>query len=163
MTREQEIAWAAGLFEGEGYAVLNKRKPVVLRLAIEMTDRDVIERFATIVGVGNANGPRRRSNPRWQPLWRWQSDCIGDIRHVLGLIGPYLLSRRAAKVAELLEEYERDHEYLRTPIPCRWCGAGFLPRRRDGAFCSLACSKRDWSARGTASRRAARAAQQEGV
>ena len=61
MTTETEIAWAAGLFEGEGsigfrggsrgyvYAYLN--------LQLRSTDQDVVYRFHQIISEGNVNGP----------------------------------------------------------------------------------------------------------
>jgi hypothetical protein len=44
---ETDVAWAAGLFEGEG--TVGFYKQVVIGLA--MTDRDVVERFASILDM----------------------------------------------------------------------------------------------------------------
>ena len=41
-----EIAWVAGILEGEGTFCMNNNSP---RLAIAMTDLDVVEKFCKIV------------------------------------------------------------------------------------------------------------------
>src|SRR5665213_179839 len=66
-TREN-LAWMAGLFEGEGYVQGRPRSykradgrsftTIGYRLAITMTDEDIIRRFHRLAGVGNVNGPR---------------------------------------------------------------------------------------------------------
>jgi hypothetical protein len=50
----QHVAWAAGLFEGEGCwnAYVRKGGKVQMQVRLEMTDKDVVERFAAIVGCG---------------------------------------------------------------------------------------------------------------
>src|SRR3990167_5406713 len=54
-----EIAWAAGLFEGEGCISVHRskgRRPQP-KLNIAMTDLEPMERFAKALGVGNVTGP----------------------------------------------------------------------------------------------------------
>lgn len=65
-----EIAWAAGLLEGEGSFIMSDR---AITIAVNMVDRDVIERIASLLG-GQAYGPLDRSHvkPWHQPIWRAQ-------------------------------------------------------------------------------------------
>ena len=49
-----QIAWAAGLFEGEG-TIVDSAGPVQLR--VKMTDLDVPERLLDVFGVGEISGP----------------------------------------------------------------------------------------------------------
>ena len=51
------IAWAAGLFEGEGTIT---RCDGRLHLRMQLTDLEVLERFAEIVGTGKIYGPYTR-------------------------------------------------------------------------------------------------------
>lgn len=55
MNNEKEIAWAAGLFDGEGtiytYSPSNRPKMIKLQLAIQMTEFHPIERFAKLFGL----------------------------------------------------------------------------------------------------------------
>jgi hypothetical protein len=56
MKKEIEIAWAAGLFEGEGTIVIagnNGIKGCRIQLAVEMVDEDVVRKFARIAGFGS--------------------------------------------------------------------------------------------------------------
>lgn len=99
-----EIAWAAGLFEGEGTIHCSpqgkRRSGVQIRLA--MTDKDTVERFASIVGCG---GTYRR-NPQkahWKPTWDWYAYDARKVGPVLEAFLPYLGERRKAKALEALE------------------------------------------------------------
>jgi hypothetical protein len=93
----EEIAWAAGLFEGEGTIsqISRHRQTLDLQVAINMTDEDVLRRFDEIVGRGKVYGPYLpiSHGDRRKPFWRWVA--IGDAGHdVLDLIGPWLFPRR---------------------------------------------------------------------
>lgn len=95
----EDVAWAAGLFEGEGSCFVGsgQRQPIV---SLVMTDEDVVRRFARILGVGNvhsyATPPRKR-------YWRWSVQSKDDVLVVLGLLFPFLGERRAARAAEVIE------------------------------------------------------------
>jgi hypothetical protein len=95
-----DIAWAAGLFEGEGCISLNKEGKYIVSL--QMCDEDVVRSFAEVIGYGTVLGPYQRSkyNPNARPLWRWHAIKRGDVYAVLKALLPYLHSRRTEK-AEL--------------------------------------------------------------
>lgn len=92
------VLWAAGLFEGEGTATINRARTAVAQLAI--TDEDVVRRFHTVVGVGNLNGPYQRS-AKHKPVWQWTA-YAQSARQVFELLLPHLGSRRRARVLEVL-------------------------------------------------------------
>ncbi len=50
----QEIAWAAGLFEGEGCITKNGNSPA---LRLNSTDEETVIRFQRIIGAGAVYGP----------------------------------------------------------------------------------------------------------
>jgi hypothetical protein len=116
-SNETEIAWAAGLFEGEGtvgvYVDKRGRKPRP-SAALSMTDEDVVRRFAAVIGSGSVFGQQPRGRGR-KVLWRWQSRSKPTIRAMAAAFGPYLGERRkqqmAAAVAVALEPApsERTH------------------------------------------------------
>jgi hypothetical protein len=54
VTREEEIAWAAGLFEGEGTFTWDYGRA---QLRVKMTDLDVLEKLLDIWSVGKVYGP----------------------------------------------------------------------------------------------------------
>jgi len=101
-TREQ-IAWAAGLFDGEGCINAYRRKTkwgVIVRL--DMTDEDVVQRFAAIMGVGQVHGPRQaQKGPNRKPLYGWYVQDASDALAVIELLLPWLGIRRKARALEV--------------------------------------------------------------
>ena len=100
-----DLAWAAGLFEGEGcfnvYTRKSGKQQVQMRLG--MTDEDVVVRFKSIVGCGTVRGPIFR-RPDEKPMWDW---CIYEavqVRRLIDVFMPWLGNRRRAKALEVLEK-----------------------------------------------------------
>jgi hypothetical protein len=92
------MAWAAGLFEGEG-SIWFDRKTV--RMGLNTTDEDVIKKFHEIVGVGSVIGPFHK-NINHKPFFRWNIAKRIDVANLLHQFIPYLMSRRRAKAQEAL-------------------------------------------------------------
>lgn len=100
-----EIAWAAGLFEGEGCFSLGnsaRRRPS-FTMQMKMTDEDVVRRFAGIVGHGAVYGPyMNRRNPTHKPVFSWAWGGRDAGQWALANFGPFLGARRLAKLCEIL-------------------------------------------------------------
>ena len=103
------IAWAAGLFEGEGTVIAFGSRKHQRSLALSMTDEDVVLRFAATIGAGKIYGPygyasstsRRREHHK--QYWRWSvSDKEGVIAVASALL-PFMGARRKAKMIEAIE------------------------------------------------------------
>lgn len=100
-----QIAWAAGLFEGEGCISSTPKVGTRARnrvLALVMTDRDIVERFHRVVGGVGTFRSRRLTNDKWKDQWEWRCTGWGEIVHVLTLLGPHLGERRSAAAAAML-------------------------------------------------------------
>ena len=98
---ETDIAWAAGLFEGEGCIGLNRTNGRSYpQLQINLTDADVIRRFQRIVG-GTLNGPY--STQGHKDRWVWAANGL-HARRVLATLAPFLGERRTARMAEVLAQ-----------------------------------------------------------
>jgi hypothetical protein len=83
---DRDIAWAAGLFEGEGCATHSSGRP---RLQLKMVQEESVRRFGRVVGVGRVGGPYGPYDPTRQPFFMWYAD--GDAgRVVVDLLAPYL-------------------------------------------------------------------------
>ena len=104
-TKSEEIAWAAGLFEGEGWFSLDAGQPI---MGMQMSDYEVLERFASVVKLGKIyyRKPRvysyERINAR-KEQWAWRLSKKDDILHLIKLFRPWLGSRRIARAEELIE------------------------------------------------------------
>jgi hypothetical protein len=113
-----DVAWAAGLFEGEGCFTAirtDKSSNRYLRVALLTTDEDVLRRFHRIVGTGSITIEPRRHGTKMQ--WRWQVTRECDFRSIVRLFEPYLGNRRRSRAYELLNEFGRIHpEQLEAPI-----------------------------------------------
>ena len=91
------IAWASGLFEGEG--------TVRRKLEIEMTDKDVITKFWDIVNCGNVY---YRERPNVKPTWRWAVGNKKDVKKCLALMLPFFGNRRAYQALNIPDSLEID-------------------------------------------------------
>lgn len=119
---ETEIAWAAGLFEGEGCFNAFKRKSgkwgVQVRLG--MTDREPVERFARIVGAGAVHdGRQAQKHENWKPLHEWYVQSGPEVARVIDMLMPHLCKRRAGKAQEVrdIAATIRPHNGTRTHCP----------------------------------------------
>lgn len=108
MNNEQLLAWAAGLFEGEGCIgiVKKKGKSQSVRLQLSSTDRDVLDRFQSVMGFGairDASG-----SPSFQPHWKskftWATAQRDHVVWFAENIGPMLCERRSSRLAECMAE-----------------------------------------------------------
>lgn len=126
-----ETAWAAGLFEGEGYisSRQNRYKQTPM-MGLQMTDKDVVERFAATIGVGRIKGPYAQKGIGTKPTWRWTTWANDDVETVLNRLWLGLGIRRRARAVEvmtLLKQGSKPHpeqpELLPTPVAMDAVGA----------------------------------------
>lgn len=94
-----QIAWVAGIFEGEGTLVLTPQGQ--WQLVVKMTDEDIVRRLRLHTGVGLI-GALKPQQAHWKPQWRWSVTNVRDVDAVLSLIRPYLGKRRGARADEFL-------------------------------------------------------------
>lgn len=103
------LAWAAGLFEGEGTIAtrrIGKREQDrAIVASIRMTDEDVIRKFCKIIQMGTVREPSKPKNPKWKPLWTWQVGSFEKSQALAAILWPWLCSRRRSKITQLLTEY----------------------------------------------------------
>lgn len=95
-TRECEIAWAAGLFEGEGSLTQSGGS---LDVRVKMTDEEIVRRFEEVIGYGTVYGPYNydyRDGIKRKPHWIWVA-LRYDALEVLELLWPWLGERRRAQ------------------------------------------------------------------
>jgi hypothetical protein len=89
----EEIAWAAGLFDGEGSITHRDRD---LQTSLKDTDVELVTRFDAIVGRGRVYGPYEHSGRDGfvrKPYWMWTAQ--GDAAHeVVEILAPWLSRRR---------------------------------------------------------------------
>lgn len=100
MSHPIDIAWAAGLFEGEGSLfIANMRKYSYPRLNLKTTDLDVLQKFKDVVEVGSIY--KATTSVTQKEAWYWQVNGLDKCKKVIQDFWPYLGERRKAKAIEI--------------------------------------------------------------
>lgn len=102
--RVAQLAWCAGLFDGEG-CITNSRH-VRPQLAMQMCDEDTVRRFHETIGVGHVNGPYHPKGGR-NPTWSWVAAKQEDVGAVLMTLYPLLCDRRQERARRALVDWRR--------------------------------------------------------
>lgn len=105
-----DVAWLAGLLEGEGTFTVNQGGGSLTLPRIDMlsTDRDIVQRAASLLHT-KANGPYaarpfgaiRATKPRYQLRLTKSSEAAGWMMTVYSFMG----DRRKAKIREILHDW----------------------------------------------------------
>ena len=102
----EDLAWAAGLFEGEGnfsfYATKGSRRRVMARLTT--TDDDVLQKFKSIVGLGQIYGPFMPNKGK-KLAWTWSTTTFEEAQAVVALFWDWLGARRKLAASSMLQQY----------------------------------------------------------
>lgn len=103
---EIDVAWLAGLLEGEGTFYVNytnARRYNYPKIAVNMTDQDVIARAAALFGTSIYTMPMYTEGKQ-----QWKAQCSGErAARWMRRLRPYLGERRGAKVDEILAAYDQ--------------------------------------------------------
>lgn len=101
MAGKLELAWAAGLFEGEGWIThgwnrnKNRGKNVFPRpqvgLAMMAPDRAVVDHFAAIMGFGHVYGPYANGH---RGVVKWMANSFEHCQAAVATLWPWLSRRR---------------------------------------------------------------------
>ena len=135
---DTELAWLAGLLEGEGAFILQRVPPtereaarIRIKVSLQMTDRDVVEKVRDIVGLGTVRRAKTAKD-HYKPTYQWQISAMGAVAALLQLLAPHMGMRRQQQIAACLAAVEE---------------AGGVPRRRrrhgqskyqyDGCRCDI--------------------------
>lgn len=106
MKSEIQIAWAAGLIEGDGCIFL-KTNSCLPCVQAEMTDIDVLQRLQSIFGGIIVPIKQDPKHPTWKKTWTWKICKASEAAICINKIRPYLLSRRGSKADEVMSIYNR--------------------------------------------------------
>lgn len=104
-TREN-LAWAAGLFEGEGSFTFARRgKYVSIVAELGMTDEDRVRRFHEIVGAGSVTTHSNPAKAHWKTIHVWKTGSFEGVQSVIALLWEWLGPRRRNRAKEILKLY----------------------------------------------------------
>ena len=121
MMNESDIAYIAGLFDGEGSVYFKKMKQIkhnrpgkpihnviVIRMEIAMTDKDVVKWCHDFFGCGAFN--ERKVKPGYKRQWRWRVSHRYAL-YVAKLLWPYARIK-LHKIEKIIDHYEPDVQGL---------------------------------------------------
>lgn len=106
-TRE-ELAWVAGLFEGEGtvsiiYVRTKGARYTRIMVSVANTDPDVLELFQRLWPVKTLR--KIKARPRCKPVWLWRLEARQAVPFLLD-IRPFIKTRRVMEKVDLALEYQ---------------------------------------------------------
>lgn len=140
LSSQVEIAWLAGILEGEGSFMMWRSKPKGSNkiykyptIIVTMTDEDVIQRVASMFGLACHHVSMAKLPSSRKQQYRAVMQGEGAVDWMRALL-PHMGLRRSAKMRSLMREWDE-----RTPADvlrresCRKAAAG-RRRRGDGTF-----------------------------
>jgi hypothetical protein len=109
-----DVAWLAGLLEGEGTFTLSKQRVggkshrrtegLLPRVQLCMTDEDVVHRAYIVTGVGTFSGPNiPKSRGENKPSWTWAVNRFGQVIAIMRIVLPFMGVRRTEQINFALE------------------------------------------------------------
>lgn len=113
MSRETDLAWAAGIIDGEGHIGLylsrtNTGNCYVLKVAVVNTNLKMLERLKSIFNGGSIN-VRIKKQSHHKQQWCYYA-CSKKAERVLQSVLPYLVAKSdQAELGLLSRKYIRQH------------------------------------------------------
>lgn len=100
-----QVAWAAGVIEGEGCFTIVKnskaKNGMSAKFVLQMNDKDIVDRLFGLFGLGKVyHRPSRGSS---KESWAWTIYKVSELEKLIKLVLPWLGQRRASKANEILE------------------------------------------------------------
>ena len=118
MIRESDVAYIAGLFDGEGSIDFTKRKEkkkygtyncMRISMEISMTDESVLRWVTEVLGCGTFTKKprkgRRKDGTKYLTQWRWRC-TFRDAYYVCRLLWPYAHTK-LPKIQQVIEHYAK--------------------------------------------------------
>lgn len=106
MNREN-LAWAAGLFDGEGCFFLGGRKrggrvETWIETRITQAHPEVLHRFREALGMGRVYGPYGRSKSNHRPQWQYVIYGLQGTQATIAMLWPWLGTVKRGQASSVL-------------------------------------------------------------
>lgn len=105
----EDLAWAAGLFDGDGSTCFAKHKthPGYVRAEMSVTQSsrtgapEVLVRFRAVVGLGGLSGPFGGSDSTG-PVYRWKAHKLWEIDAIADMLWPWLSAVKRVQASRVI-------------------------------------------------------------
>jgi hypothetical protein len=125
----EDLAWAAGFFEGEGCF---SGKIIVVN-----TDLEPLQKLFGIFKFGTIK-PRKITLPRHKPQWKWEVWNFQHIQFIVGSMWKWLSEKRKQQATRLLEAMRK--RWSRGSILCK---AGLHRLEGDNLYMNPRANRKD--------------------
>jgi hypothetical protein len=135
----EELAWAAGFFDGEGCFCYSEAARYV-SVSIGQTNPEPLERFRNAVGLGKINGPYLREHPNRlskKPQWVYQAYGVEKVQAIAAMLWFKLGSIKREQAMTRLRRAvvcARGHRKKAGHKGCATCQSNYWRTRRDGTL-----------------------------
>lgn len=137
----KDIAWLAGLLEGEASFMLKNGNSII---AMQMTDKDVMDRAADLLGVKVGNYVRKpKGKSSYLPIFHLSihgTKAIGWMMTLYSLMGV----RRRAKILQILDRWKASKSAPRSSRGQRLPAVCHPDRIRSAHLLCNTCWMRQW-------------------
>ncbi len=118
----EELAWAAGFFDGEGSTTVQRRdkerksdRPV---MSIQQTGTgEELFRFLKAVDDGKIYGPYKRKNPKHKPFYQYMLIGFNRVLPVIEKLWPFLCSDKREQAMSTLINTDTKGIMNENPFP----------------------------------------------
>lgn len=109
----EELAWAAGFFDGEGHVSFNHRKNTRskggLRFTVAQADRAVLDRMQRALGIGRVKGPYGPYKTQTKPFWIYMVGSFEEVQAAIAMMWSFLSPVKRAQAKVALQEAAISH------------------------------------------------------
>jgi hypothetical protein len=104
---DRALAWAAGLFDGEGnFGTYSRRGPygdyIYPRAQLAMQNEGCVRDFAEAVGFGTVLGPYGPYSHQRRPTWAWMTSRANDVERIALRLAPWLREEKLVAAVNAL-------------------------------------------------------------
>lgn len=99
---KEEIAWLAGIYEGEGSCAITSGRAI--RVEVVMTDEDIVNKIRSVTGLGSVSTVAQRGENHKQ-AYRWSvgsKDAVTFLEAIL----PWLGERRSRRAKDAVTNWK---------------------------------------------------------
>lgn len=109
----ENLAWLAGLLEGEGCFTVRKPRDrnnsrTYISIVLGMSDEDVVDHAQSVAGLGTRT-TQDRSSQGWKRMYHWKVQNQDHAYALMIAVYPWMGTRRQGRIRGLIQQH-----YLRT-------------------------------------------------
>jgi hypothetical protein len=121
----EELAWAAGFFDGEGHVRFDPVKDGgIISLRVAQNEPTILKRFHdAVLGIGNVKGPYGRLDGG-NPYWRFECTNFEGVQAIVAMLWTFLSLTKKGQARKVLEAFPwspiRRHNRKLNATVCRY-------------------------------------------